>query len=200
VLQVLRRAQTARFQGANRAWCADHPLGAALARGSPMTLESILAKPLSETMTTDVATLTSSLNVQEGARALANNGVSGMPVVDDRGVLVGIATLTDFVSVLSGPRAGEPAKPAGDDRDGLFYDAVQLVSLMDQLVHPSVDVAHLTVGDIMSTRLVTVQATESMRAAAHVMARRRVHRVLVVDPAGKLLGIVSALDVVGLLG
>jgi CBS domain-containing protein len=32
------------------------------------------------------------------------------------------------------------------------------------------------------------------------MSRRRVHRVLVVDAAGKLLGIVSALDVVGLVG
>jgi CBS domain-containing protein len=71
---------------------------------------------------------------------------------------------------------------------------------MDRLLHPSADVAHLVVGDIMSTRLVTVQATESTRAAALIMAQRRVHRVLVVDPAGKLLGILSALDVVGLLG
>jgi CBS domain-containing protein len=164
-----------------------------------MTLESILAKPVSETMTTDVATLASSLNIQEAARALANNGVSGMPVVDDRGVLVGVVTLTDFVSVLSGPKAAEEPKP-GEDRDGLFYDAIQLVSLMDQLVHPAADVAHLTVGDIMSTRLVTVPATDPIRAAAQIMSRRRVHRVLVVDAAGKLLGIVSALDVVGLVG
>jgi CBS domain-containing protein len=70
---------------------------------------------------------------------------------------------------------------------------------MEDLLHPTADFAHLTVAEIMSSRLVTVRESESVLAAAQIMSKSRVHRVLVVDEAGKLSGILSALDIVGLL-
>lgn len=168
-----------------------------------MSLESILASAVSETMTVHVATLAASLPVPEAARVMASNRVSGMPVVDDVGVVVGVVTLTDFASVLGkGATTGKQTSASKDDNDddGLFYDSVKLVELMDELLHTSADSAHLTVADIMSSRLVTVRQSESIRAAARVMSKHRVHRVLVTDERGRLSGIVSTLDIVGLLG
>ena len=70
---------------------------------------------------------------------------------------------------------------------------------MDDLLHPAAHGAHLTVGDIMSSRLVTVHEADPLRTAAQIMAKRRVHRVLVTDAQGRLSGIVSTLDIVALL-
>ncbi len=164
-----------------------------------MSLESVLAKPVSESMTAHVATLQASLPVPEAARIMATNRVSGMPVVDDVGVVVGVVTLTDFASVLAKDASAPPRPVDSDEGDGLFYDSVKLVELMDDLLHPAAHGAHLTVGDIMSSRLVTVHEADPLRTAAQIMAKRRVHRVLVTDAQGRLSGIVSTLDIVALL-
>jgi CBS domain-containing protein len=163
-----------------------------------MSLESSLARPVSEMMTAHVATLRSNLTVPEAAGILANNRVSGMPVVDDGGVVVGVVTLTDFVSVL-GRDKDRPTVERSEEQDVLFYDSVQLVALMGELLHPASHSPHLTVADIMSSRLVTVRESAPIRAAAQIMSKRRVHRALVTDANGKLSGIVSALDIVALL-
>lgn len=52
------------------------------------------------------------------------------------------------------------------------------------------------VGDYMTDRIVAVGIDATVRDAASVMKRGRVHRVLVVDGAGNLAGLVSAVDVV----
>jgi CBS domain-containing protein len=147
-------------------------------------------------MTVHVATLRSSLTVPEAAAIVANNRVSGMPVVDDGGVVVGVVTLSDFVSVLGRDR---PTIERSEEQDGFFYDSVQLVALMGELLHPASHSAELTVADIMSSRLVTVRESDPIRAVAQIMSKRRVHRVLVTDADGKLSGIISALDIVELL-
>lgn len=54
--------------------------------------------------------------------------------------------------------------------------------------------------DIMSTDLVTVRSSATVREAAKAMLERRVGSVLVVDEKGALLGIVSEGDFVGKKG
>lgn len=56
-----------------------------------------------------------------------------------------------------------------------------------------------TVSDIMVRIPVCVNTSESIARAAAVMAFERVHRVPIVDSSGRVLGIVSALDVMGWL-
>jgi CBS domain-containing protein len=57
-----------------------------------------------------------------------------------------------------------------------------------------------TVGDIMTPVTFTLTEDASVSRAAALMAFERVHRVPVVDAGGKVVGIVSALDVLGWLG
>ncbi len=149
------------------------------------------ARAVSEIMSTDVATIRSDTSIADAAATLARNGISGMPVVDEQGIVVGVVTLTDFVAAMS-------ATGGAPDDASVFYDSVRLVRLMEHLLHEAgrgMD----TVGDIMSTRLVGIRPDAPIRDAARVMAQKHVHRVLVIDAAGKLAGIVSAIDVVALV-
>jgi CBS domain-containing protein len=57
-------------------------------------------------------------------------------------------------------------------------------------------VRHPTVEDIMTADLMAVYADDSALAAATKMAEHDVHRMFVLDKDRKLVGVVSALDVV----
>ena len=154
------------------------------------------SRQVSEVMTENVATLRAQLSVADAIRTLANNRVSGMPVTADDGVVVGVVSLTDIAELLG---AATPVEPPADDEPATFYDSVRLLRLVDRLLHHASS-AEKTVGDIMSTQIVSVGPDDSVGAAAQLMSKRRVHRLLVLDAKHQLVGILSALDVVALLG
>ena len=72
-----------------------------------------------------------------------------------------------------------------------------LVSLRDLVA----DKPGTTVGERMTQPPATVTADARIAAAARILARTRYHRLVVVDSAGRAIGMVSAVDMVrGLLG
>eukprot|EP00993_Chasmostoma_nieuportense_P005985 NODE_6599_length_519_cov_12.387755_g6434_i0.p2 GENE.NODE_6599_length_519_cov_12.387755_g6434_i0~~NODE_6599_length_519_cov_12.387755_g6434_i0.p2 ORF type:complete len:146 (-),score=59.70 NODE_6599_length_519_cov_12.387755_g6434_i0:80-463(-) len=56
-----------------------------------------------------------------------------------------------------------------------------------------------TAGDVMEGVLVMVRGTDTRQHVAATMAEHSIHHVLVTDTAGRLVGLVSALDVVNSL-
>jgi predicted transcriptional regulator len=54
---------------------------------------------------------------------------------------------------------------------------------------------HRRAADVMTTKVLAVGSDDSLQHAILVMAFERVHRVLVLDRAGRLLGIVTSMDV-----
>ncbi len=142
-------------------------------------------------MTREVATISGDATVEEAARIMVGNRVSGLPVLDASGVVVGVVTLTDVVTRL---RAGS-VPPPSDAPDTVFYDAVDVSRLLESLLHLG-DHGGAKVIDVSSSRLLSVPETASVRDATVVMSEQRVHRLLVTDASGRLSGIVSALDVV----
>jgi len=53
-----------------------------------------------------------------------------------------------------------------------------------------------TVGDLMNPDVVSLYAEDPAMAAVNEMAKRRIHRIVVLDADGKLAGIVTPMDVV----
>jgi len=53
-----------------------------------------------------------------------------------------------------------------------------------------------TAAELMRRSPITVEPTTPIAEAARLMARQRVHHLLVVDGAGRLIGVVSSFDVV----
>jgi predicted transcriptional regulator len=90
-----------------------------------------------ELMTRDVFTLPASLSLDEAAWALMHRGVSGAPVRDRDGSLVGVVSNADLVNPERGPGDGDPARTVAD----VMTPAVIAVGQDD----PAVDAVHLMI-------------------------------------------------------
>lgn len=127
-----------------------------------------------ELMSTELTTVDEATSLKEAAQLMTAQGVSGLPVVDESGRLVGIISEADFV-----------AHTSSRGRAGL------LRALFDDLRSRSFD---QKVGEAMSRKLVTVTPYDSHREAARLMTRHRIKRLPVVDADGRLEGIISRSD------
>jgi CBS domain-containing protein len=127
-------------------------------------------------MTTDVVTVTPDVSLKEAARAMTDIGVSGLPVLDAEGRLVGIITEADFL-----------AREAGRSERRRLLDTL--------FSEPFVAEAE-SVGEAMTTDPVVIYPEASLTEAARVMVNHRVKRLPVVDADGRLQGVISRADVV----
>ncbi|MHC4957997.1 MAG: CBS domain-containing protein [Planctomycetota bacterium] len=130
---------------------------------------SITAKDI---MQTEVITFTPSTRLREFARILAEDRISGAPVVRVDGALVGIVSRTDLVT-----RLLEDDTTFGTSED----EALSFESNIRQ------------VGDIMQSEVLTVGPDAPLPEIATRMAADRVHRVVVMD-GDQVAGIITSLD------
>lgn len=66
-------------------------------------LDKLEARTASEAMTSPAITIGSEKDLYQAARLMTEHGVKRLPVVDDRGVLVGIVTRSDLVRAFARP-------------------------------------------------------------------------------------------------
>lgn len=127
-------------------------------------------------MTMDVLTARPDESLKDAARTMVRAGVSGLPVVDSSGTLVGIITEADFLE-----------READRSRRRLLN---AMLDECDSVVEAE------TVGEVMSTDPVVIFPEATVTEAARMMAHHHVKRLPVVDESGKLVGIISRADVV----
>jgi CBS domain-containing protein len=129
-----------------------------------------------DVMTTEVEAAHPDWSLKQAARAMIDHGVSGLPVIADDGTVVGIVTEADFVEA-------EADKAMGRRRlfDTVFGEKKTRV--------PS------TVGAVMTRSPLVVDRNMLLSEAARLMTDRNVKRLPVVDPDGRLEGIVSRGDI-----
>jgi CBS domain-containing protein len=132
-------------------------------------------------MTTNLLTLTPEMPVGQAARMLAERGVSGAPVLDPQGRLLGMLTEGDLIRRL----AAERDKPRSWFL-GLFGSAPA------QAEHYARSRGR-RVRDVMTTEIESVTEAAPVAEVAAVLERRGIRRVPVLRD-GKLLGIVSRAD------
>jgi len=123
--------------------------------------------PVSAIMTTDVVCVTADLPVGTLDRLLSERGISGAPVVDDAGRPIGVISDSDLLRLHR--KRGDGASPLSD--------------------------GDLRVRDVMMPMAFCLPQNESIEKVAALMAFEGIHRVPIVDAAGKVTGIVSSLDV-----
>ena len=142
-------------------------------------------------MTKNVIRVSDEWTVNELARFLTDRGISGAPVVNAVGRLVGVVSLTDI------------ARAAGDGQAHVGTQSLyqpELKISVDEVRNLSIEAgSDLTVRQIMTPLVFEVGADSSVSDVANTMVRGRIHRVFVVD-GGEVVGVVSALDLLQLLG
>jgi len=130
-------------------------------------------------MTAPAVTVDQDTSVAEVVRILIHADFNGLPVVDDRDRPVGIITQGDLVR-----RAGMPL------RLGLLTEAD------DEIVNEFFEnAADLSASEIMAAPVRTVEDDIPVNEAVHTMREHGFKRLPVVDSSGKLVGIVTRLDI-----
>jgi CBS domain-containing protein len=108
--------------------------------------------------------------IEEAQELLRSNQITGLPVVDAQGNLVGVLSQTDLV----------------------WGPGLHVTTLLRR--KPS----GLRVGELMTSPPVTVSMETSVIEAARIMLQSRVHRLVAVDALGRPVGVLSATDYVAL--
>ena len=134
---------------------------------------------VSDVMTVDVVTVAPDTGLKAAARKMVENGVSGLPVVDTDGKLVGIITEADFVQQEAG-------------RSQFRYRRLLDAVFGERETRPQGD----TVADAMTRQPLVIDENARLAEAAREMSDRAVKRLPVVDGNNHLLGIVSRADIV----
>jgi CBS domain-containing protein len=131
-----------------------------------------------DVMTWGVISVEEGASVERAARLMLQNKVSGLPVVDAKGALVGIVTEGDF---LRRTEIGTKRR-----RPRWLEFLIGPGRLATEYVHA----AGRTVNEIMTPGPYAVTPETSLEEIVDVMERRRIKRLPVLE-GGKLLGIVS---------
>src|SRR5262249_12060148 len=146
-----------------------------------------------DVMNPDVLTVPVDMTVRELAGFLTENQISGAPVVDAGGHLVGLVSVTDVATndaerpdlVVDHSRPGEAVR-AWEDR------------MTPEEIHPlHIESDDLLVRDIMTPTVYTVSEDTLVPEIARTMVAGRIHRLLV-SRRRRVLGIITSLDLVRL--
>jgi CBS domain-containing protein len=138
-------------------------------------------------MTPDVIFLREETSLTDAVETLRNHRITGAPVVDHDGKLTGILSLSDVIDAA----AAQPF-PAVDPR-GSGNAAWRLLE-RHGVSAVSADDVSLLVRDRMTRVVASVRERASLVDCARVMCQGHWHRLPVLDPEGKLVGIVSTMD------
>ena len=131
-----------------------------------------------DVMTHDVVTVHADTTVQDIAELLLAKGISGVPVVDAAGALVGIVSEGDLIHRVE------------NDTERRRSWWLQLFADRERLATDFIKSHARKAGDVMTGRVVTVTPSTPLAAVSALLDKHRIKRVPVVD-GGKIVGIVS---------
>jgi CBS domain-containing protein len=131
-----------------------------------------------DVMTTSVVTIDRVTPYKEITRVMAEHRISGVPVLTMGRHVAGVVSEADLLAVED--RHARQARGAGPGRPHLFGRRP-----------PHGD---LTAEELMTAPAVTIHPDAPIPSAARLMITHRIRRLPVVDPDGKLIGIVTRRD------
>jgi len=147
-------------------------------------------------MQTSIKTISYASSIHELEQLLGDHRISGVPVSDEAGRIIGVVTQRDLVQLYS-----QESDPHGKASAGYYHpmSVDEVESFSEDLHSLNVpDDAQETVEAIMNAEVYSVGPDADLRDIAGEMTRRTIHRVLVID-AGHCIGIVSTTEILAAL-
>ncbi len=144
------------------------------------------ADRVGKVMTQDVVFVRAETPLGEVVRTLLDRDFRALPVLDESSHVVGIVTNRDLV-----------------ERGGLSGRVELLAVLGGGALERELGAAGMRekrADDVMSRQVVTVGPDEPLDRAAHLMVERKIKRLPVVDGDGRLVGMLSRVDVLRTMG
>ena len=133
-----------------------------------------------DVMKTELVTVGEDTPVKEIARKMLDHDISGLPVVNEQGEILGVVSELDLMR-----KQIKPNEPSiwtmiwgmDPDREKQHRDAIR--KYMGK-----------TAGDVMTAPAMTVEASDSLEKVGNLMFNKKIKRVFVTE-GGKLVGVVS---------
>ena len=146
-----------------------------------------MPKTVADAMSHDPIVVRPETPLNEAIQILAELRISGLPVVDDAGQLVGIISETDLMWQETG--VTPPAYI-------MFLDSVIFLknpATYERDLHKALG---QTVGEVMSSGPITISPDKLLKEAAQVMHERSIHRLPVLDAESHVIGILTRGDII----
>jgi len=137
---------------------------------------------IKDIMKTEVIRLNEDTPWKDAAQTLLENTISGCPVVDADGNLVGVLSEKDLFRGIY---------PSYED----FYKTPGAHLDFEKLESESKQVEHKKVKDVMNKRLITARPDDPILKIGGLMVASGIHRVPVIDENNNLVGMVSRRDI-----
>lgn len=141
---------------------------------------------VADVMTRDVITVTPETPLRELASILSEKNINGVPVVDDKGNVLGVVCESDLVN---------QNKPLHIPTVFVILDSVIPMENPWRLQKEFKRLAATTVEDIYSKPAVSVERDTDLSEVARIMSERKFYTLPVIE-GGKLVGVVGKTDVI----
>jgi CBS domain-containing protein len=137
-------------------------------------------------MRTEVATVDPDMSVEALGRLFIEKNLTGLPVVDSDGSLIGIVTENDLISQNKSLHIPTVLR---------IFDAIIPLERADTFEKELKKMAGTTVRDICTRELITITEETTVEKIATIMSEQKTHH-LPVMLEGKLIGIIDQHDVI----
>lgn len=134
-------------------------------------------------MTKDPVSVTADATIAQAAQLMLQHRISGLPVVDGAGAVIGVVTEGDLL------RRAE----TGTERHRARW--LEFLTGPGRLAGDYVDAHARKVGEVMTNDVAVAAPQDDLADIVRVMERRRIKRLPIVED-GRLVGIVSRADLV----
>jgi len=139
-----------------------------------------------DVMTHDVIIVAEGMTVDELGRLFIEKKISGAPVADAKGALIGIVTENDLIR--KNTRLHIPTVLR-------IFDAIIPLGRSDSVEDEIRRMSASTVGEICSKEVLSVSPDTSIQDVSSVMLEKGVHLLPVLE-AGKIVGIIGKIDII----
>jgi CBS domain-containing protein len=136
-------------------------------------------------MTKDVVTVTADTEITQAAKLLLENHFNGLPVVDDRGKLIGIICQEDLI--VQQKRLPLPSLFT-------FFDGLIPLTSYRSLEKEVEKIVATTVSQAMTLDPITIDPDASLEDIATLMVNNNIHTLPVLE-GGRLVGIIGKEDI-----
>lgn len=147
-------------------------------------------KTVEQIMTSTPLTVRPETPLKEAIKILAEQKISGLPVVDDTGKLVGVISETD----LMWQETGVEAPPYIMILDSVIY--LENPARYDKEIHKALG---QTVKEVMSDKAIAIKPYQTVKEAASLMHEKKIRRLPVVDSDDQVIGIITQGDIIRMM-
>ncbi|MCW5205945.1 CBS domain-containing protein [Desulfobulbus sp. F5] len=141
-------------------------------------------------MSINVIAVTAETEVRELAKILAANRISGVPVVDGLGKVIGVVTESDLI--FQNKKVHIPTAFA-------ILDAFFFLEDPEKMEKEMMKMAGTKVKDIYTSNPLTVRQDTPLEEVATLMAEKKVHTLPVLDENGQLIGVIGTSDIIRMI-